>query len=594
MMYLVITLAITAMFFGVSYIKGHLKFTLIWSGIVFGLAGAINYFAMPVLNVLYPGLWVEAALILGLGCLLYNGQISDLREEARRGRSCFFPRRDDEEEKVKSVWWWRISLTAVPFAVLVILGSVSSEMMNASKYNKMLDVQQVEYKNFASDVDVIPVEKMIVADYDLARKVVEDRLEEDPGLGSRCEVGRMTLQNLSGSFVINGGKKLTFDNEPVWVAPLEHNSFWKWVSNDFTPGYMLVYAKDPTQNYLITEVNGVPLKMRYIESGYFGDDIERHIKTNGYYTQGVTEHNFEIDPDGQPYWVLCNYAPTIGMGGYDAKGVITVDIQSGALRQYTLENAPEWIDHIQPESFVADQVRYWGEYKLGWWNSCFSQQDVQLPTPGMVLVYSNGQSYWYTGVRSAGGDTATSGFMLINSRTKEAKYYRVSGVNEEEAQRIVEDQNFAKAANYRATAPVLYNVRGIPTYFMTLKGASGNVTGYAFMAVTNRQAVGVGTSKREAERNFLQALQRSTSDVLQDGAVQSLELQTLTVKDIMHENNTYYIIFNEISGQEFTASSEFFPELRWTKPSHRVQVSYNEGESSLIPLEKFDNMDFTL
>lgn len=569
MMYLLFNLVITAIFAIVANQKGEKKQTAICSIIFFILLSVANYFLMPVINPFkFIGVWVEILIAVLVGWVV---------------------RCSGDDVKVWPGW-----LAAAICLCMLGMWFFSSEFLRSSDYHKMLKVEEVEYGNFASDIDVIPVEKMIVADYDLARKVVEDRLEEDPGLGSRCKVGRMTLQNLNGSFTINGGKKLTFENDPVWVAPLEHSSFFKWCSNDETPGYMLVYANDPTKTYLITEVNAKPLKLKYLESGNFGDDIERHIRMNGYISQGLTEHNFEIDSNGQPHWVLCNYKPTIAMGGYDAQGVITVDIQSGEINHYTIENAPQWIDHIQPQEFIEKQVRYWGEYKLGWWNSFLAQKDVQLPTPGMVLVYSNGQSYWYTGIRSAGGDTATSGFMLINSRTKEAKYYRVSGVNEEEAKRIVEDQNFAKAARYTATSPVLYNVRGVPTYFMTLKGGSGNVTGYAFMAVTNRQAVGVGSSKREAENNYLQALYRTSNDVIQDGAVKSTEAKTLTVKDIMHENNVYFILFEEIPGQEFTASSEFFPCLRWVKNGHKVNVSYNEGISSPVLLDSFENLDFEI
>jgi len=400
------------------------------------------------------------------------------------------------------------------------------------------------------------------------------------------------MQQITGEFTIDGGRKLTFEDEIIWVAPLEHTGFWKWVTNDVTSGYMLVYANDPTKTFLITEVNGEKLALKYIESGCFSDDIERHIRVSGYRTQGLTEHNFEIDGNGRPYWVLCNYEPTIGFGCQDAKGCIVVDAQTGEVNSYDIDFAPEWIDHIQPEEFVSRQICWWGEYKLGWWNSWIAQRDVQEPTPGMVLVYSEGKTFWYTGVRSAGGDAATSGFMLINARTKEARYYRVSGVNEREAEKIAEDQNFAKAANYDATSPVLYNVRGVPTYFMTLRGQSGNVMGYAFMAVTNRQAVGVGSSKKEAEANYLQALKRTTNDVVTDGAVLSVEVKNYIVRDITFEGGNYYLLFEEVKGKEFSGSSEFFRELKWTKAGDNVKVTYSETQSDVVILDSFDNVGF--
>ena len=568
MMYIIISLILALVFAGMLTRRGEdLTISIIGAVICFLFFGAINYFAMPVLAWGYWGLLFELFLVVIVAAFI---------------SSAF-----DEE------WNWQCWVATCYTIFMIILGLSSSEMFNSRSYQQMMNVEDVEFNNFAEDVNIIPVEKMVVADYDLARKVVEDRLEEDPGLGSRCFVGNMTMQNLTGSFTINDGIELTFNNDLVWVAPLEHTGFFKWVSNDYTPGYMLVYANDPTKTYLITKVNGKDLKLRYLETGCFGDDIERHIRTNGYASQGLTEHNFEIDFNGQPHWVLCNYEPTIGYsGGCDSKGVITVNIQTGEINQYAMDEAPEWVDHIQPEWFVSEQIRCWGEYKLGYWNAVFAEIDVQVPTPGMVLVYSNGQSYWYTGIQSAGGDSATSGFVLVNARTKEAKYYRVSGVNELEAKSIAEDQNFAKAASYYATSPVLYNVRGIPTYFMTLKGSSGNVTGYAFVAVTNRQAVGVGSSKREAETNYLQSLRRTTNDAITDGPVVTVDVKTFTVRDITLEGNVYYILFNEVKGKEFTGSSEFFRELKWTKPNNRVNVSYSEGSSNVILLDSFDNLDF--
>jgi hypothetical protein len=537
----------------------------------FLLMGVINYLCLPTLGWGYHGIWFEIFLTLVVAAIV-RGSI---------------------EGEWHFVCWLPVAFTVV----WIVLGLSSSEAFNSGKYQRMLEVNEVTFDSFSEDINVIPVDKMLVADYELASKVAEDKLEEDPGLGSRCDVGRMTLQNLTGSFVINNGVELKFDNDLIWVAPLEHSGFWRWVKNDVTPGYVIVYANDPTKRFLVTELNGQPLKMRYLESACFSEDIERHIRTNGYLSIGLTEHNFEIDPSGRPYWVLCNYEPTIGFsGGRDSKGVITVDIQSGEVAQYDMASAPQWIDHIQPEMFVNSQIRYWGEYKQGWWNSFLAKDGVQEPTPGMVLVYSEGESFWYTGISASKsaleGNTATSGFMLVNARTKEAKYYKVSGVNELEAKRIAEDQNFAKAAGYCATSPVLYNVKGNPTYFMTLKGSSGNVTGYAFVAVTNREAVGVGTSKKEAETNYLQSLRRSGNDNITDGPTITVDVKTFTVRDITVEGTTYYVLFNEVKGKEFTGSTEFFRELKWTKPGHKVNISYSEGTSDVVLIDTFDNLDF--
>lgn len=568
MAYIIISLLLAIAFVAIALDWRHydnLPAVLIGGGVMFLFWGILNYFALPVLALWNYGLWFELIITLVIGAIVY----------------AFL----DEE-------YWHLLIPTGVFVLMICIAIGSSAAFHAHDYEQKLAVEEVAYDNFSSDVNIIPTEKMVVANAKIARKVVEDRLEEDPGLGSRCFVGHMTMQQLTGKFVIDGGKTLEFNEDIVWVAPLEHSSFFKWVINDVTPGYMLVMANDPTRTYLITEIGGQKLALRWIESGCFGDDVERHIRKKGYATQGLTEFNFEIDQNGRPYWVMCNFKPTIGFGARDTKGCVVVDAQTGEVNQYTMQDAPSWIDHIQPAEFVTRQIRWWGEYRHGWVNSWIAQRDVQEPTLGMVLVYSEGQTYWYTGIQSAGGDSATSGFMLINARTKEARYYRVSGVNEQEAERIAEEQNFAKAASYDATSPVLYNVRGVPTYFMTLTGSSGNVMGYAFVAVTNRQAVGVGSSKKEAENNYLQALKRTSSDTIVDGAVTAVESKTYTVKNITFENGTYFILFEEVKGKEFSGSTEFFRELKWTRPGNHVNVTYSEGSSDVIIIDTFDNLDF--
>ena len=420
MSYIALTLGFTALFAVLSF---HKEYKTTWSilcAFVFVLFGVINYNTLPVLQWWgFEGVWIEAFIVSLAGAGLHFAFCAD-----------------DSDYEIK--YAWRFIPTGITVLAFFIAGFQSWEMFHADEYYKRLKVETVPDSVFNADVHPIPVSKMISVDGKLARKVAEDKLGEDLGLGSRVEVGNMTIQNITGEFTINNGKKLVFNNDLIWVAPLEYRSFWKWFRNGHTPGYIIVDATDATRRWLVTEVNGQKLRIQYLESGRFGDDIERHIKGNGYASKGLNDHCFEIDGNGNPYWVLSSYDQKIGFGGEESEGPITVDAQTGELKAYSIEDAPAWIDRIQPQSFIEDQIRCWGEYKDGWWNAVWAQIGVQEPTPGTTLVYSEGRSFWYTGIQSAGADNGTNGFMLVDTRTKAAKFYRVIGINETEAMRIAD------------------------------------------------------------------------------------------------------------------------------------------------------------
>ena len=546
------------------------------NGLLFIFLLLVNYFGMPTLQWWgFEGVWIEGGFVAAVGLLSYFGFADDLSIEK----------------------WWKIK--AMPLALVLVafvLGCVQScEPFHAKEFNERMTVVDVNEKTFGKTIAVVEVEKTRALDEDVAKRVGNDVIGNNTALGSRAEVGNPTLQCLTGSFTIDNREKLTFNNDLVYVMPLEHTSIFKWLSYDTTPGYIIVSASDQNWRRLVTEVNGKKLALRYLESAYFNDDIERHIKFNGYLHKGLNDHCFEIDNNGRPYWVLSSYDQKIGFCGEESEGPITVDAQTGEIKAYTIKNAPAWIDRIQPKDFIEEQIRQWGEYKLGWWNSCSwaSQLGVLEPTPGMSLVYSNGKSYWYTGIKSANKDKGTNGFMLVDTRTKEAKFYRSPGFNEEEARGIADGQQWAKSADFKADFPVLYNVRGVPTYFMTYKDATGNIQGYCFLSSTNRDAVGCGKLKTEASRKYEEMLKRIGNDKMKDSEVKPVEL-TGTVRDITLEGDVYYILLNEKPGFEFTGKSINFPELKWSSKGSHVKVSFKLGEEKVVPLDSFDIVDFEI
>ena len=111
----------------------------------------------------------------------------------------------------------------------------------------------------------------------------------------------------------------------------------------------------------------------------------------------------------------------------------------------------------------------------------------------------------YTGLTSVGSDQSNIGFVLVNLRTKEARYYPVSGATEYSAMASAEGQ--VQHLNYRATFPILLNVANQPTYFLSLKDNAGLVKQFAFINVERYQEVAIGSTINEAYSSIWKCLQ---------------------------------------------------------------------------------------
>lgn len=124
-----------------------------------------------------------------------------------------------------------------------------------------------------------------------------------------------------------------------------------------------------------------------------------------------------------------------------------------------------------------------------------------------------GTPWIYTGVTSSESDASNFGFILSNQRTKETRYYENGGAIETAAQQSAEDavQNY----QYAATFPILLDIEGQPTYFMSLYGSSNTVKGYALVNLADKTIVGTGIvdemksdakALNAAVENYIQAL----------------------------------------------------------------------------------------
>lgn len=463
-------------------------------------------------------------------------------------------------------------------AIAVVLPTLASTpIIRAKAYRNLLGT--VKESEFTKDVSPVNVNEIRIVDEDMAMKLGDKKLGEVPAIGSVSKLGEFHIQKVKDKL--------------YWVAPLVHRDFIKWVTNmSGTNGYVMVSANDPQDVKLVQKANGEDVKIVYQPDAYILQDLHRHVYINGGMGRGMADYTLEIDDNGKPYWVVSLYEHKVGFGGANVNGTAIVDTKTGETKFYSIKDTPEWVDRIQPEDFVIDQINSWGVYVNGFINSIISEKGVLKATEGTSLVYGDDdRSYWYTGITSAGGDESTIGFMLVDSRTKEAKLYKQPGATEMAAMKSAEGS--VQEKNYEATFPVMYNILGQPTYVSSLKDKAGLVKRVVFVSVEDYNIVGVGRDKAEAMKNYKDALESGGSSLEIDESDEFDKELEGTVKriaaDTKNGNTVYYLTLDTDEGNIFYATSKISKELPLTKEGDKIKITFSKDEKDVIEIDEFDN-----
>lgn len=448
-------------------------------------------------------------------------------------------------------------------------------LFHTNQYRNLIGKVE-EGSDFSKHIAPISLEKIRVVDQSLAYNLGDKVLGAQSALGSQVVLGSFTIQKVN--------------KELYWVAPLLHSGFFKWAkNNNGTPGYVMVNATNERDVKLVQEAGGRKILINYQPEGYFFDNLERYLYFHGYYSKPLTDYTFEIDDSGNPYWVVTRYKKTIGFAGEDAVGIVLVNCSSGEIKEYSIADAPLWVDRIQPDLFIKKQLNDWGNYVKGYWN--FSNQDKLQITEDLTLVYGeDNRAYWYTGLTSVGADEATVGFVLVDTRTKKAVWYRQGGATEYAAQSSA--QGKVQEKGYYASMPIPYNLNNIPTYIMTLKDKGGLVKMFAMVAIQDYTIVGVGNTLRETVMAYKNAYNMSGNKINPKSETQRLLLRSVIVRinsDIKNGNSFYYFTLRN-SNKIFIGSSQISNELPVTAAGDSAEISFDNDNQEVIDVSTFNNL----
>lgn len=468
-------------------------------------------------------------------------------------------------------------LAAILLAYCIVLPIATSlKMFRTDSYQKLIgDVKNGE--KITNHIAPISIDKIRVVDENLAYLLGEKILGSQPALGSQVELGNFCIQKVN--------------DDLYWVAPLLHSGFLKWFNNqEGTAGYVMVSATNERDVKLVQHVGGKAIKIKYQPGAYFSSELHRHTYFNGYANDGLTDFSFEIDDAGNPFWVITKYAKKIGFSGKDATGIIVVDAQSGVMTEYSIAETPKWVDRIQPLDFIEHQLNDWGEYVHGYWN--FSNADKLRTTEGLTLVYGkDNKSYWYTGLTSVGKDESAVGFVLVDTRTKEATFYKQSGATEYAAQSSAEGK--VQEKGYKASLPIPYNINNIPAYVMTLKDDGGLVKMFAMVDISDYTIVGVGNTMRETLTAFKNVYNMADNKINPNSVSNKKTVKSIVTRiqnDVKNGNSFYYFKVKDYPNI-FVGSSQISNQLPVTIIGDSIAVSFDLDLEEVIDISTFENIN---
>lgn len=482
-------------------------------------------------------------------------------------------------------------------ALLVVVGIgyiASSVFFRADAYSKIIDVrtesdfsEEIQEESAESFSSIPKLDELAAAQ--LATRALGDLADE--GLVSQFTIYPSYTQ-------------INYNETPVRVVPLQYANIIKWLTNrsEGLPGYVIIdMAKESTK--FVKVENGI----KYSPAEHFGRLLKRQLRFE-YPTYLFADATFEIDDNGDPYWICARLDKTIGLfGGTDVIGAVVFKANSdtGESSYYSIEDIKnsadlQWLDRIFGSDLLVTQYDYYGKYQNGFWNSILGQRDVINTTTGYNYVAKDDDVWMYTGITSITSDQSITGFAMINQRTKEAVFYRVSGGTELSAQSAAEGR--VKDLGYSATFPLLLNIGGEPTYFMSLKDASNIVQQYAMINVENYNKVGAtGSDLAKCLESYVNALKANgvvvdidPSDVVtpnaqpgQDGEPVKPEAVTVTgtVADIrtsVDAGQSYYYIKLAEGDTYYSVSSATSQEVVILNNGDSVTITVAAGSEGKI------------
>ena len=519
--------------------KGKAKVFLTF--LVILIAGIYYYVTIPAINIHASGFWtfILSVIVLLLAAYGIKMRFTSFQEAKR--------------SKVFRIGGILFAALVIVFAVGSIL---SSPIVNAKKYRNLLTIEE---RDFSKDIQPVNFSQIPLLDKDSAGILGNRKMGSMVDMVSQFEVSDLYSQ-------------INYQEKPIRVTPLVYASPVKWLTNQSQgiPAYIMIDMT--TQDTSLVKLDK---PIRYSEAEYLNRNIYRHLRFK-YPTYIFDQLSFEIDDEGVPYWICPVRDYTIGLfGGATIGRVVICNAQTGECQDYALKDCPEWVDRANPADLLIQQYNYYGTLVNGYINSIFGQKGCLKSTDGYNYMAMEDDVWVYTGVTSVSGDQSNVGFVLMNQRTRETRYYKVNGAEEYSAMGSAEGQ--VQNLGYQATFPILLNISNEPTYFMALKDSAGLVKKYAMVNIQKYQNVAIGDTVSACQDAYIKLLNTSgiTSGNTGDSKKMTGTIQRIA-QSVLDGNSHFYLVLNDHE-EIFDVPVQDFLQVVTLQEGDKVTVEYLEG-----------------
>lgn len=545
---------------------------------------AFFFFLVP-LNLRSVGFWITlisaTAVFAGLKNLVFASGCSGYENEMASGSASWKELCDRQA---------RYYLLPIGFALFTVIAAITGiSAFHAGKYASLLTVQDAV---FSEDLaETLGTDSIALMDTASAQMLGDREIGSLAGVVSQYNVSEEYTQiDLAGT--------------PKKVAALEYAGFIRWFTNRNTgvPGYVTVDPVSMSASYHECEKG-----MLYVPSAYLLQDTARYIRLH-YPTVMFGNLHFEVDEEGNPYYVASVYEKTISLfGGETVKGAIVLDPVTGDITNYALGEIPAWIDDVFDGDLICTFYNWHGTLQNGFINSLIGKKGCKqvttyrvndeddeddIPTSDYGYVAKDGDIWIYTGVTSVNGDSSNIGFLMANERTGEARYYTIAGADENSAMAAAEGE--VQEKGYQASFPSLINVDGNPTYIMVLKDASGLVKLYAAVNVEQYNLVTTASTQAECMSKYRALLGLEAADetpganepAVDEEALTATSEAELTIRDIRYidiDGNTWIYLIGE-NEEIYKAKASSHEEMLLLHAGDKVHLTVSD--TTIITCEK--------